>query len=85
MNAKPGFAPGFAPSRASLITSITVLAGVCAAAVLAAVLLLFQSRGEPMENLAAAERECVQQAYQSSQQACMDELLAVWRAGPTVV
>ena len=82
---KPGLTPGFAPPRASQILSLAALAGVSAAAVLSAVVLLFQSRGEPMETLAAAERDCYGQMYASQRQACVDELLANWRGSSTAV
>jgi len=52
------------------------LAAVIAMTILWAVVTLFQSRGAPMERLAAAERACAQHVYLSERQACMNEWLA---------
>ena len=51
------------------------LAAVIAMTILWAVVTLFQSRGAPMERLAAAERACAQHAYLSERAACMNEWL----------
>ncbi len=72
MNAKLNFAP---PSS-TLTVAIPALASVIAMSILWAVVTLFQSRGAPMERLAAAERACAQHAYQSERAACMNEWLA---------
>jgi sugar phosphate permease len=78
MNAKLNFAT---PSSILTIGAAT-LAAVIAMTVLWAVVSLFQSRGAPMERLAAAERACVQHAYQSEREACMKQWIAESRAIP---
>src|SRR3979490_1606081 len=72
MNAKLNFA---SPSS-TLTVATAALATVIAMGILWAVVTLFQSRGAPMERLAAAERACAQHAYQSERAACMNEWLA---------
>jgi hypothetical protein len=72
MNAKLNFA---SPSSTLTVTTAAV-ATVIATSILWAVVVLFQSRGAPMERLAAAERACAQHAYQSERAACMNEWLA---------
>jgi hypothetical protein len=57
------------------------LAAVIAMTILWAVVTLFQSRGAPMERLAAAERACAQHAYQSERAACMNEWFAASQPG----
>jgi len=57
------------------------LAAVIAMTILWAVVTLFQSRGAPMERLAAAERACAQHAYQSERAACMKEWFAASQPG----
>ena len=52
------------------------LAAVIAMTILWGVVVLFQSRGAPLERLAAAERACTQHAYLSERAACMNERLA---------
>jgi hypothetical protein len=49
--------------------------------ILWAVVTLFQSRGAPMERLAAAERACAEHAYQSERAACMNEWFAASQPG----
>jgi hypothetical protein len=72
MNAKLNLA-----SPSSTVTFATAaLATVIAMGILWAVVTLFQSRGAPLERLAAAERACAQHAYQSERAACMTEWLA---------
>jgi hypothetical protein len=72
MNAKLNLA-----SPSSTVTFATAaLATVVAMGILWAVVTLFQSRGAPLERLAAAERACAQHAYQSERAACMTEWLA---------
>lgn len=76
MNGKPSFAsPG-----GLAIFSAAVLAGVVAGTLLSAVVMLFQSRGTPMAELAAAERVCDRRLYRSEQAACIREWLAAKRA-----
>jgi hypothetical protein len=72
MNAKLNFAS----PRPTLTVATAALATVIATSILWAVVTLFQSRGAPMERLAAAERACAQHAYQSERAACMNEWLA---------
>jgi hypothetical protein len=84
MNAKPNFAsPG-----SSLTVIAAALATVIALSILSTVVMLFQSRGAPMERLAAAERACAQNAYQSERAACMNKRLVAERiaaAQPVIV
>jgi hypothetical protein len=72
MNAKLNFAS----PRPTLIVTTAAVATVIATSILWAVVILFQSRGAPMERIAAAERACAQHAYQSERAACMNEWLA---------
>lgn len=76
MNAKLGFAT---PAGAMLF-SAGILSGVIAGTLLSAVVLLFQSRGTPLETAAAAERVCGHYAYRSEQEACIKAWLAARRA-----
>ena len=66
----------FASHSSSLTVASATMATVIAMGILWAVVTLFQSRGAPMERLAAAERACAQHAYQSERAACMNEWLA---------
>ena len=77
MNAKLNFA---FPSSTQTVAA-AALATVIATGILWAVVTLFQSRGTPMERLAAAERACAEHAYQSERAACMNEWLAASRPG----
>jgi hypothetical protein len=72
MNAKLNLA---SPSSTATFAT-AALATVIALGILWAVVTLFQSRGAPLERLAAAERACAQHAYQSERAACMNEWLA---------
>lgn len=64
-------------SPSSMMTIVSAaLAAFITIGILSAVVSLFQSRGTPMERLAAAERACVSQAYQSEREACMQQRLA---------
>lgn len=54
-------------------------AALIAIGILAGVTDLFQSRGTPMAQLAAAERACVGQVYVSERQQCMREWFAAAR------
>ncbi len=64
-------------STSSIMTvAAAALAAFIAVGLLAAVVTLFQSRGAPMERLAAAERACVSHAYQSERETCMKQWLA---------
>jgi hypothetical protein len=71
MSARLNFAPG-----STLTVATAALAAVIAFAILWGVVTLFQSRGAPMERLAAAERACAQYVYLSERHACMNEWLA---------
>lgn len=75
MNAQPTFAT---PRPVRTIAAVAT-ATIIALTVLWAVASLFQSRGVPFEQLAAAERACATHAYQSERQACIDERIAEWR------
>ena len=75
MNAKLNFA---SPSS-TLTVAAAALASVIAMGILWAVVTLFQSRGAPMERLAAAERACAEHAYQSERAACMNAWLVASR------
>jgi hypothetical protein len=76
MNAKLNFA---SPNSVRTLAAAT-LAVVIAMGILWAVVSLFQSRGVPMERLAAAERACAQHAYQSERESCMKQWIAEFRA-----
>lgn len=56
------------------------LAVAVTAGILWSVVGLFQSRGAPMETLAAAERACAQHAYHSEREACIKRWVAEVRA-----
>jgi hypothetical protein len=76
MIAKPTF-----PRSSSLsITIAAALATFIAIGILTAVAFMFQRDGKPMEQLAAAERACVQRVYVSEREACMREWLAAAHA-----
>lgn len=76
MNAKPSF-----PRTSSFsITIAAALATLIAIGLLTAVAFMFQRDGKPMEQLAAAERACVQRVYVSEREACMREWLAAARS-----
>ena len=81
MNAKLNFA---SPNPFLTVATAT-LAAVIAMGILWTVVSLFQSRGVPMERLAAAERACAQHAYQSERDACMKQWIAEFRATPVAI
>ena len=56
-----------AAATAATIASLTLLWGVVS---------LFQSRGAPLEELAAAERACASQVYVSDREDCMNRWIA---------
>jgi hypothetical protein len=66
----------FASPSGVLLFSAAGLAGVVAATLFSTVVLLFQSRGTPMEAMVAAERACGPDLYRSERQACVKEWLA---------
>jgi hypothetical protein len=70
----------FASRSGWLVFSAATAAGAVAGALLSAVVLLFQSRGEPMGEWAVAERACAQHAYRSERDTCMKQWLATSRA-----
>ena len=61
----------FAAATAATIASLTLLWGVVS---------LFQSRGAPLEELAAAERACASHVYVSDREECMKQQIAQSRA-----
>ena len=66
-------------NTSTLTVASAALATVIAMGILWAVVALFQSRGAPMERLAAAERACAEHAYQSERAACMNAWLVASR------
>ena len=75
MRANPAF-----PRHSGLGTVITSAAAtLIALGILIGTTMLFQSRGKPMAELAAAERACAGQTYVSDRERCMREwVAAVW-------
>lgn len=63
------------PPGATLAIAAAV-STVIALGLVASVTLLFQSRGEPLGELAAAERACTAQRYVSDREACMRAWIA---------
>ena len=57
----------FTAATAATVISLALLWGVVT---------LFQSRGAPLEELAAAERACATQVYVSDREACMKQWIA---------
>lgn len=57
----------------AVAATLSTLIGI---GILAAVTALFQSRGEPMGQLAAAERACAGRVYVSDREACMRQWIA---------
>ena len=57
----------FTAATAATVMSLALLWGVVT---------LFQSRGAPLEELAAAERACASQVYVSDREACMKQWIA---------
>lgn len=75
MNAKPTF-----PSPSSFSTTVAAALAIFAAiGLLTGVAFLFQRDGRPLEQLAAAERACIQRVYISEREACIREWLAYAR------
>lgn len=72
MNAKLAL-PEPRPSR---VVASAALATVIARRLLWGVAALFESRGAPLEQLAAAERACADLKYQSEREICMKEWVA---------
>jgi hypothetical protein len=69
------------PEEPRALRPVETLAAATAAAGMALGLLwgvatLFQSRGAPLEELAAAERACASQVYVSDREACMKQWIA---------
>lgn len=71
MNAKLNFAT---PSATHILAAATLAAAI-AIGILWTVVSLFQSRGAPLERLAAAECACAQQTFQSERETCMKQWL----------
>jgi len=63
------------PSAALTVTAAT-LATLIGVGILWTTVTLFQSRGAPLENLAAAGRACAPHAYQSERDSCIRQRLA---------
>ena len=61
----------FAAATAATVISLALLWGVVT---------LFQSRGAPLEELAAAERACASHVYVSNREECMKQHIAQSRA-----
>jgi hypothetical protein len=72
--------PTFPRSSSFSITIAAALATLIAIGLLTAVAFMFQRDGKPMEQLAAAERACIQRVYVSEREACMREWLAAARS-----
>ena len=66
----------FASPNPTQTVATAALATIIALGILLTVVTLFQSRGAPLERLAAAERACAHTTYLSERQACMNEWLA---------
>ena len=69
----------FASFRGLLLFSIALIAGVITGSIVSGVVLLFQSRGMPLGELASAERACGQYLYKSDKDACIKEMVALQR------
>jgi hypothetical protein len=65
------------------IAVAAVLSVLIAMALVSGVIYLFQSRGNPMAQLAAAERACAQNNYASDRDTCMREWLHASSAVPS--
>lgn len=76
MNAKPTFA------RPSLLftTFAASLATFVAIGLLTGVAFLFQRDGTPLEQIAAAERACIERVYASEREVCIRDWLTAARA-----
>ena len=66
----------FASTNPTQTVATAALATIIALGILLTVVTLFQSRGAPLERLAAAERACAHNTYLSERQACMNKWLA---------
>ena len=62
--------------HAGIVVIASALACLITIAVVVGVIGLFQSRGRPMEELAAAERACAAREYVSEREHCMREWIA---------
>jgi hypothetical protein len=69
----------FAGPGAISIAAIAALSTLIAVAIFGAVTALFQSRGLPMAELAAAERACSAHVYVSERESCMRDRIALAR------
>ena len=72
--------PTFPRTSSFAITITAALATLIAVGLLTTIAFMFQRDGKPMEQLAAAERACIQRVYVSEREACMREWLAAARA-----
>jgi hypothetical protein len=68
--------PNPARTGGAIACVAAALSTLIAIGILAGVTTLFQSRGMPMAQLAAAERACAGKVYVSDQEACMREWVA---------
>ncbi len=68
--------PTFTRPHGIGLTLAAALSAVIGIGMLTAVTDLFQSRGEPMGQLAAAERACATWTFVSDREACMREWIA---------
>ncbi len=68
--------PDHTPLRPAQTVAAAALATVVALSLLWGVATLFQSRGEPFAELAAAERACARHSVASEQRACMRRWMA---------
>ncbi len=62
--------------RPAQIIAAAAVAAVVASAILGGVAALFQSRGEPFAEVAAAERACAQLTYASDRRSCVNRWIA---------
>lgn len=66
----------FDQHRPSQIAAIAALSTVITLFTLWGVVALFQSRGEPLAQIASAERACARHAYDSERKTCMEHWFA---------
>jgi len=71
VGAAPNLKPSLARSGPVALAATAAVSTVIAVSIIGAVTALFQSRGLPMEELAAAERACSEHVYVSDRETCM--------------
>ena len=74
--------PDFATRSGWFKFSAATAAGIVATTLFSAVVLLFQSRGTPMEQWLMAERACAHYHYRSERETCIQQWAARFRATP---